>query len=65
MSKYQEVHASAQEMADKALDGDHGDHETRMRRFAYAQIMATLAQAAATMEVVSALKKGIEVDTGR
>lgn len=64
MSKYQEIQDAAQRVADQALDGDYGDHETRMRRFAYAQVMATLAQAAATNEIAMTLKRGIEVDTG-
>lgn len=38
----------AERYATRGLDGDHGDHEARMRCIAYAQVMATLAVASAT-----------------
>ena len=41
----------AQRVADEAIDGAWGDHESRMRRLAYAQVMATLAVADATNDL--------------
>jgi hypothetical protein len=50
LTTWQSLNEEAQKHADRGLDGDYGNHEDRMRQFAYAQVYATLAVAAATQE---------------
>ena len=48
----------AERLADQALDGDYGDHEIRMRRFAAAQVYATLEVAEQIYRLTTALMAG-------